>query len=121
MIICGLSCKKSDNEAQQEPPSATATNLICKTVYSSPSVPNIYWTVTVSVPDTNAVVKLTLRAAGTLTTAFAIDKPKTKTYTQLIQPGRACPNDYAQAYYFFEWLMADGTKRNEAPFQVIGN
>lgn len=118
LIIIALSCSKDSDDDKQQPTSEpTAKNVTCKTVYSSPSVPNIHWSVTVNTPDTNAVKKLYFKRVSPSYTAFEIDKPKSKTYT-LIQPGYAGPTYNNQAFFYFEWEMSDGSRKQETPFQV---
>lgn len=117
MIISALSCSKNSDNKQAPTGDPTAKNVSCKTVYSSPSVPNINWSVIVDVPDTNAVKKLYFKRVSPSYIAFEIDKPKSKTYT-LIQPGYAGPTYNNQAFFYFEWEMSNGTKKQEAPFQV---
>lgn len=117
LIISALSCKKSDNNARQESAAKpTATGCACQTIWYGPSISNINWSVTLIVPDTNVVSSLTLRYYSTLAPVFIIEKPKSKTYSQIKEVNRACSG----AYYFFEWLMTDGSKIKEEPFEIHG-
>lgn len=116
MIVCTLSCKKSSDDTDRQQPTAnpTAKGCACQTIWYGPSISNINWSVTLNIPDTNAVASLTLRIYTTLQPAFTIEKPTSKTYTQLKQVNSVCSG----AYYFFEWKMADGSKIKEEPFEV---
>lgn len=115
MIICALSCKKSADNASRAPAAnLTATGCACQTIWYGPSISNINWSVTLNIPDTNAISSLTLRIYATMQPAFTIDKPKSKTYTQIKQVNSVCSG----AYYFFEWKMTDGSLRKEEPFEV---
>lgn len=116
LIVSALSCKKSsDDNARQEPPAnPTATGCSCQTIWYGPSISNIFWSVTLNVPDTNAVSSLTLRYYSTMAPVFVIEKPKSKTYSQIKEVNRVCSG----AYYFFEWKMADGSIKKEDPVMI---
>jgi len=115
MIIAVLSCKKSADKTTQSPPAnLTATNCSCQTIWYGPSISNINWSVTLNIPDTNAVASLTLRIYATMQPAFTIDKPKSKTYTQIKQVNSVCSG----AYYFFEWKMTNGSIKKEEPVLI---
>lgn len=121
MIISLLSCKKDDNTTRQGIASTdpVAKNLNCQTIWYSPSISNINWSVTLNIPDTSSVASLTLRLASTLAPAFIIDKPKSQTYS-LMQVNSACPSGAVEVYYFFEWKMTNGSIKKEDPFIVRG-
>lgn len=108
MIAC--SKKGNDENARQVESKLEATGLTWSTYYSSPSVPNIKWGVSLIVTDTNAVKKITLYRVSPSYMAFEIDKPRTKTYS-ITQPGYKCPSYNDNAYFFLEWTMADGSKK----------
>lgn len=115
VVVCALSCKKSSDSADQKSTAKpTATGCTCQTIWYGPSISNVFWSVTLNVPDTIAVSSLTLRVYSTLTPAFTIDKPTSKTYTQLKQVNSVCSG----TYYFFEWKMTDGSIKKEDPIMI---
>lgn len=120
LIILSLSsCNKNttSSNAIQSNTSPEIKNVTWLTYYSSPSIPNIKWSFSLTVPDTNSYKKLTLNRVTPSYIAVQIDNPISKSYS-LTQPGYKCPTYNDNAYFYFEWTKANGEKVKEAQFQV---
>lgn len=122
ITILYFSCSKNTDSAarQQTAGDPQITNVSWITIYSSPSIPNIKWGFTLTVPDTTIFTKLTLNRISPNYIAVTVDNPRSKTYS-IYQPGYKCPSYIDNAYFYFEWTKANGDKVRQDTVRVWEN
>lgn len=116
-ILSIVSCKKTNDAPPIVYEDPKVLSCSCHTFNNSPYTTSIYWAFKLNVPDSNSYYKLILREEKTLFPVFDIAGPVSKDYQYPLYFDK-CPKKSDNAFYFFEWVMKNGTIKRENSFQV---